>query len=184
MKENRKVEELILMFATHATAVLKKEPSLAGDGWKIELNNQIALFVKLLRESLRSMSYVSTELHARLDMYAAKLTPAASTYNDSGYDSSSTSRERGSSIVAPPWPSGNVADMAMVQTVAQLFKISVTQRDIDQLKPLCTEKVRLCRCLEFQWTLTRAIQAALNDLKVRRHPRREFPGPDEKLRRA
>ena len=34
MKENRKIEELILMFATNATNVLRKEPSLAGDGWK------------------------------------------------------------------------------------------------------------------------------------------------------
>ena len=41
MKENRKIEELILMFATNATNVLKKEPSLTltvgdggGGGWK------------------------------------------------------------------------------------------------------------------------------------------------------
>jgi len=31
MKENRKIEDLILMFATNATNVLKKDPSLAGD---------------------------------------------------------------------------------------------------------------------------------------------------------
>src|SRR5882762_620548 len=54
MKENRKIEELILMFATHATAVLKKDPVLTGDAWKIELNIHIAEFVNLLRESLRN----------------------------------------------------------------------------------------------------------------------------------
>lgn len=57
MKENRKIEELILMFATSATGILKKEPTLAGDGWKLELNNQIAQFVKMLRECLRTISH-------------------------------------------------------------------------------------------------------------------------------
>ena len=32
MNENRKIEELILMFATTSTALLKKDPQLAGDG--------------------------------------------------------------------------------------------------------------------------------------------------------
>src|SRR5882757_3293790 len=75
MKESRKIEELILMFATHATSVLKKEPTLAGEGWKIELNNQIALFIRLLRECLRNVSHVPPELLSRLDTYTAKLAP-------------------------------------------------------------------------------------------------------------
>jgi hypothetical protein len=140
MKESRKIEDLILMFATHATGALKKEPSLAGDRWKIELNNQIAQFVKLLRECLRSISLVSSELHARLDMYAAKLAPSTSAYNDSGYDSGS-SRDRDSNV--PVWPSGNIADMGLVRTVAHLFKISdfAAQKEIDQIKYVSTEKV-------------------------------------------
>ena len=68
MKENRKIEELILMFATHATSVLRKDPTLAADGkWNVELNNYIVQFVKLrklLRESLRSVGHVSPELNA------------------------------------------------------------------------------------------------------------------------
>ena len=78
----KKIEELILMFATHATGVLKKEPSLAGDGWKFELNNQIAQFIKLLRECLRNVNHVSQELLSRLDTYTAKLTDLASRYGD------------------------------------------------------------------------------------------------------
>ncbi|KAJ7470366.1 hypothetical protein FB451DRAFT_1399974 [Mycena latifolia] len=35
-----------------------KEPTLAGDGWKLELNNQIAVFVKMLRACLRSVNEV------------------------------------------------------------------------------------------------------------------------------
>ncbi|KAJ3894478.1 hypothetical protein GG344DRAFT_74035 [Lentinula edodes] len=141
MKENRKIEELILMFATHATGVLKKEPTLTGDSWKFELNNHIALFVKLLRESLRGLNHVSPELLGRLDMYTAKLGPAQS--SDSGYESSSTSRDRDS--IASLTISGHVSDMPLVKTVAALFRLSESsvQKEVDQLRTLCTEKAAL-----------------------------------------
>ncbi|KAJ3727280.1 hypothetical protein DFJ43DRAFT_1156909 [Lentinula guzmanii] len=141
MKENRKIEELILMFATHATGVLKKEPTLNGDSWKFELNNHIALFVKLLRESLRGLNHVSPELLSRLDMYTAKLGPATS--SDSGYDSSSTSRDRDS--VTSLTISGNISDMVLVKTVVSLFRLSDSsvQKEVDQLRALCTEKAAL-----------------------------------------
>jgi hypothetical protein len=140
MKENRKIEELILMFATHATGVLKKEPSLAGDGWKLELNNQIAQFIRMLRECLKGLSHVSPELLSRLDMYTAKLAPSQKS-SDSGYDSASTSRDRDSA--GSPAISGSVADMPLVQTVAQLFKIPEfsAQKEVDKLRKFCTEKV-------------------------------------------
>lgn len=143
MKENRKIEELILMFATNATNILKKEPTLANDGWKLELNNQIALFVRLLRECLRNISHVSPELISRLDMYTAKLAPSQ-TSSDSGYDSASaTSRDRDS--LQSPTVSGHVGDMALVRTVAALFKIpeSALQQEIDKLRQFCTEKAAL-----------------------------------------
>ncbi|KAJ7270861.1 hypothetical protein C8J57DRAFT_293389 [Mycena rebaudengoi] len=142
MKENRKIEELILMFATHATTVLKKEPTLAGDGWKLELNNQIAVFVKMLRECLRSISSVSPELLSRLDTYTAKLAPSQSS-SDSGYDSASTSRDRDSMTV--PTVSSSVDDMDLVRVVAALFRIpdSEVQKEIDQLRQTCTEKAAL-----------------------------------------
>ena len=144
MKENRKIEELILMFATNATNVLKKEPSLAGDGWKVELNNQISHLVRLIRECLRTLNLVPPELHARLDMYAAKLTPSP-TFSDSGYDSTSTSRDHRDSVSSPTWPSGNVTDMALVKTSARLFKLTefAMQKELDQIKCACTEKVRV-----------------------------------------
>lgn len=145
MKENRKIEELILMFATHATGVLKKEPSLAGDGWKFELNNQIAQFIKLLRECLRNVNHVSQELLSRLDTYTAKLAPTLNqgyTNSDSGYDSASTSRDRDS--VTIPSTSTNVADMQLVKTVAVLFKVPehAIQAEVDQLRSqIVSEKV-------------------------------------------
>lgn len=149
MKENRKIEDLILMFATHATSVLKREPTLAsGDGWKLELNNQIAQFVKMLRECLRNVHYVSPELLSRLDTYSSKLAPAAAatTYSDSGYDSSSnTSRDRDSVHSAYAALSTNVADMPLVKTTAKLLKISDRdiQTEVDKLRSgIVTDKVR------------------------------------------
>jgi hypothetical protein len=146
MKENRKIEELILMFATHATGVLRKDPTLIADGkWNVELNNHIVQFVKLLRESLRSVSHVSTELTARLDVYAAKLAPTErAAHSDSGYDSSSTSHRDSVSSSPGPGPSLTVADMPLVNTVANLFQIrpDVLQPELEGLKGICTERVR------------------------------------------
>ncbi|TRM60034.1 hypothetical protein BD626DRAFT_549942 [Schizophyllum amplum] len=141
MKENRKIEELILMFATHATGVLKKEPTLAGDGWKIELNKQIAQFVQILHDCLRNLNHVSPELLSRLDMYTAKLAPAASVPStDSGYDSGS---QRDS--YTTPRISASINDMDLVRTVAALFKVpeSAVQKEVDKLREICTEKAAL-----------------------------------------
>jgi len=146
MKENRKIEELILMFATHATGVLKKEPSLAGDGWKFELNNHIAIFVKMLRECLRNLNHVSPELLSRLDIYTAKLAPSQA-HSDSGYDSASTSRDR--DTMSAPSLSAYISDMPLVMTVARLFKIPehAAQKEVDQLKGhIVTEKVGKILC--------------------------------------
>lgn len=150
MKENRKIEELILMFATHATSVLKKEPTLAGDGWKLELNNQISYFIRLLRDCLRSLSHVSPELLSRLDGYTAKLAPTlaaqsrntASAHSDSGYDSAST---RDSYPSSASTARANVVDMPLVRTVAALFKVpeSAIQQEVEMMRgTTVTERVR------------------------------------------
>jgi hypothetical protein len=144
MKENRKIEEMILMFATNATNVLRKEPSLSGDGWKVELNSHIAQFIKLLRDCLRNVSHVSSELTSRLDVYAAKLAPSttpAPAYSDSGYDSSSTR----DSISSTKRISTSVQDMPLVLTASKLFKLPVdqVQREIDELRKYCHEKAAL-----------------------------------------
>lgn len=143
MKENRKIEELILLFATHATSVLRKDPTLTADGkWNVELNNHIVQFVKLLRESLRGINHVSPELIARLDVYAAKLAPPSHP-SDSGYDSSSTTHRE--STVSSPVGAASVADMPMVNKVAKLFQIrsDLLQPEVEKIRSVCTERVRL-----------------------------------------
>jgi hypothetical protein len=146
MKKNRKIDELILMFATHATSVLRKDPTLTADGkWNVELNIHIVQFVKLLRESPRSISHVSPELTARLDVYAAKLAPSErTTQSDSGYDSSSTSHR--DSVPPPSASTMSVNDMSLVNTVATVAKLFQIRADLlppelEKLKNVCTERV-------------------------------------------
>jgi hypothetical protein len=144
MKENKNIEELILLFMTHATSVLRKDPALSSDGkWNIELTNHGVQFIKLLRESLLSVSHVSPELIARLDVYTAKLAGSdRGAHSDPGYDLSSMSNR--DSMSSPPGSNLNVADMSMVITVAKLFQIrpDLLQPELYRLKSICTERVR------------------------------------------
>jgi hypothetical protein len=146
VKENRKVEELILMFATHATGVLRKEPTLAGDLWKPALNEQIAVFVRMLQECMRGL-HASSELLARLDQYSEKLAPPSPSVRDSGYDSPSASaRDSVYSLPGQPLsagPSLNVAEMPLVLTLADLFQMThaQVQQEVDKLRRTCNEKV-------------------------------------------
>ncbi|KAI9571922.1 hypothetical protein HD554DRAFT_2070327 [Boletus coccyginus] len=150
MKENRSIEELILMFASQATGVLRKEPTLVDDAWKVEVNNQIAQFVRMLRDCLKGISHVSPELNSRLDVYHTKLSQSS---NESGHDSASTSRDRGDSATTPSGTSMSIHDMPFVLIVAKLFKIpeNAMQSEVDKMRKTCTEKaavVDLKTCLK------------------------------------
>lgn len=73
LKENRQIEEVILMFVTTASAILKKRLGSEGEDWKRELNNQVGQFVGIIRDGLKSCSRVPGELVNRLDSYCKKL---------------------------------------------------------------------------------------------------------------
>lgn len=152
IKETRRVENLILMFTTTATNILKKDPSLAGDKWKGELDNQVFHFIKLIRECLRGLNHVSPELTQRLDTCTAQFAPqqqSGTTHSDSGYDSSSTNKDR-DPVVSPNRMSKNIEDMPLVLTVGSLFKIheQPLQEEVDKIGKFCTEKVdQACPCV-------------------------------------
>lgn len=140
MKENRKIEELILMFVSTATAALKKDPQLSGDGWKVELNNQIDQFIRIIRQCLSNISYVPPELVTRLDMYSAKLIP-----NPSPSDiMPETQRQDPVPSDFPLARDGTISEMPLVVTVARLlgYTEQEAQEDVAALKKFCTEKVR------------------------------------------
>lgn len=174
------------MFATTATGVLKRDPSLVGDTWKLELNKHIGMFVRMLRDCLRSVGHVSQELTARLDMYAAKLAPSP-TPTDSGYDTASSTSRRTDSVSSTPnlGLSMSVMDMEMVKSVANLFGFSLqdVQREIYQLKHFCTEKAAMldlkvcCHSLDHFTRLPSAL-----DMSQEHQLRRSLPWSSRGLR--
>lgn len=163
MEKSRKVEELILNFVSTARKALAREQQLAeNDAWKIELNNQIAHFVRIIRDSLKQVSHVSPELTARVEMYASKLTPSAP--SDNLISEPSTSR-----VEPPPPPpaAATIADMPLVKIIGRLFdkEDDELQREINSIKRFCTEKVSLIATFLIIMSLI-FNQAALLDLKV------------------
>ncbi|GAA5994013.1 hypothetical protein JCM11641_004022 [Rhodosporidiobolus odoratus] len=174
LKENRQIEEVILMFVTTASSVLKKR--LQGDEWKPELNNQVGRFVGVIRDALKSCSRVPGELVNRLETYCAKLVePATATSAQLGHDRSqsltaaspypSYSPNLPPAAVAPPSPAStsrntldfpptsapvNLDDMPQARSVGAIFGKTDAElmRDIASLKRACSE------------------QAAFNDLKL------------------
>lgn len=143
MKDNRQIEELILMFVTTASAVLKKR--LEGDEWKPQLNSQVGSFVSMIRDCLKSreVKNVPPELLVRLETYCAKLVPSS---GPDSYSDSSASTSRRTLDSAPPALPGmvtNVQEMPLVQAVGRLFgkpNADLT-RDVVAIRRLCTEKV-------------------------------------------
>lgn len=162
MKENRKVEELILVFVTSAQGALRKR--MEGDAWKEELNKQVAIFVKIIRECLRTIHGVSRELTDRLDGYSQKLTPPSTALDQqviqqqqqssaSSNGSSSTTTavaddRRGSAAssnttFAVGINAAGLGESAMVKTVGALFHIEPDQliKDAEFMRKTCTEQV-------------------------------------------
>ncbi|KAG8934303.1 hypothetical protein FRC01_003816 [Tulasnella sp. 417] len=152
IKENRKIEELILFFVTTATQALRKDLTLSGDGWKHELDTQTSHFVLILRDCLRGISHVPPEIMSRLELYATRLaegmqnpsTPAAG-----GRGVSTSNMSAGASDAARA-TSGTVDDMPLVNVVGKLFEKTKKelQSDLSVIRQFCSEK------------------SALNDLKT------------------
>ncbi|KAI5481227.1 C2 domain protein [Pseudohyphozyma bogoriensis] len=156
IKVNRQTEELILTFGTTSSGLLKRE--FEGDEWKAHLDEQVGVFMRFVRDVLRSKDVkgVPTELLMRLDAHCAKLDASGT-----GGGSSTASPMAGGiggrgpapeSSMPPPIPglTTNVVEMEMVMAVGKLFGKSVgeLQRDVIAMRRSCTEK------------------AAYNDLKL------------------
>ncbi|GAA6054101.1 hypothetical protein JCM3770_006173 [Rhodotorula araucariae] len=172
LKENRQIEEVILMFVTTASNILKKR--LVGDDWKPELNAQVARFAGVIKDTLKTCSRVPGELVNRLETYCSKLvedkpTPVApqarerhlSVSSAPAYPSYSpplASATEGSPLItrqsfdypAPAAPTVVLEDMPFVRAVGSIFGKGDVElkRDVAVLRRTCTE------------------QAAFNDLKA------------------
>ncbi|KAF8515697.1 hypothetical protein BU17DRAFT_76803 [Hysterangium stoloniferum] len=143
MKENRKIEELILMFATTSTTALKKDPQLADEGWKVELNNQVAQFIWILRDCLRNI-HVNPELTSRLEMYTSKLAPPQPHHGSLSDPASPVASSSRAGEPSTPTPL-NMVHVPLANTVATLFGKTQQDalRDLNTLKRTCNEKAAL-----------------------------------------
>ncbi|BFZ60617.1 hypothetical protein YB2330_001657 [Saitoella coloradoensis] len=141
VKENRKIEELVMIFVSSATAVLKKR--LNDDHEAKEMVNQhVVLFVRLIRYAMKTnhLATSAPDLMQRLENYETKL-----------MTNSRVGHEPGIQPGAPLTISYNVRNMPMVQTVIRLFNVTEfrAQQEIDTLKTTVNE------------------QTAINDMKAR-----------------
>jgi hypothetical protein len=169
MRENRKVEDLILHFATAAQASLRKRAT--GDEWKQDLELQVGQFVKIIREALKAVHSVPKELTERLETYSAKLAPpktislgptASAAGAANGTSSRSSASTNASTLPPPTNPSANsseqgrrdsaaslastgdpIAESTLIQAVGRLFKVQESQfrMDVESLRKTCTDKV-------------------------------------------
>lgn len=157
MRENRQIEELILMFVTTASTVLKKR--LEGTAWKQKLNEQVGSFVNLIRECLtsREMRNVQPELLNRLETYRNKLVDPNSEERALATSKSEPYRnklELSTPIASSSAPTSrvgaidnsmatNVKEMPLVLAVGSLFGKTTGElmKDVVALRRLCTERV-------------------------------------------
>lgn len=168
LKENRQTEEIILMFVTTASGILKKR--LEGDDWKPELNAQVVRFVNVIRQTLRVASRQPAELLKRLDTYCAKLAeegpaPQATasipsphlSASQAAYPSyaplgagppSSASPARDSMDMTAMAASLSLDDMPLVCAIGTIFGKSEAElrQDVASLRQSCTEEVRASSC--------------------------------------
>ncbi|GJN93965.1 hypothetical protein Rhopal_007026-T1 [Rhodotorula paludigena] len=159
LKESRHIEDIILMFVTTASNILKKR--LEGDEWKPVLDSHVARFVTVIKDTLKAGSRIPAELVNRLDTYCSKLIgePAPPTRPShhrsvsSAYPSYSPnlSADQHSLEYAPSTSSAvNLDEYPLAQGVGAIFGKSDDdiRRDIQALRKACSE------------------QAAFNDLKA------------------
>jgi hypothetical protein len=131
VKENRKIEEVLLIFYSKATAELKKRTS--DDEWRYLVDQHIALFIRLLQDCIKEHNLASSaqELMARLARYEAKLLSEA--------------KETLEPEKSPDNPSDisiSVKDMDIVMTLGEIFEKpeGALQRDTDHLRVLASEQ--------------------------------------------
>ncbi|KAJ9668341.1 hypothetical protein H2201_001389 [Coniosporium apollinis] len=149
MEKDRKVEDLLLIFFAQATKELRKGKPPDDDGWKLMADRHLALFVRLISDTLRKHGWAQDrpELSSRLQTMEKKLLVhdqdlAAETQRNGGTG--------GTTVEVEVPRSYEVRDMPLVQVVQRIwgYPYAHVQSDIAAYKDVWTE------------------QAALKDLKV------------------
>ena len=138
-KSNRKVEEIVMHFVSESSTYLKK---ISPETYQTLIMKHSSTFMRLIIDSLRNISGVSSELLDRMKGYEAKLDSSDNYIPKIGSPAVNSTPNPNSSI--------SVSDMPMVLTVGEVFNKSIgtLQEDINVISLIVSEK------------------AAFNDIKV------------------
>ncbi|KAI9771144.1 MAG: hypothetical protein M1840_002495 [Geoglossum simile] len=139
VNKSKRVEDLVLIFVSHATKELQKNKLPGDDSYKLMVDRHVALFVRLISSILKDHAWVSDrrELANRLTTLESKLLAHDQDLTDP------TQQGGGGTTTEAIVPlSYDVKDMPLVRTVAQIFGLTNTmvQSDIDKNKSVWTEK--------------------------------------------
>jgi len=141
MEQDRRAEDLVLIFFSNATKELQKGKPPGDDGVKRMVDRHVALFVRLLSVILRDRDWAKDrpELATRLTTLESKLLKHDEDLATVPADGAGTMVEE----VVPL--SSDVKDMPLVQTVGQIFGLrnSMMQSDINKHKTVWTEQAAL-----------------------------------------
>ncbi len=144
MEKDRRVEDLLLIFFSNATKELQKGKPPDDDSWKLMVDRHVALFVRLLSDTLRKHGWAQDrpELSSRLQKMEKKLLVhdqdlAAETQRNGGAG--------GTTVQVEVPRSYEVRDMPLVQVVQRIwgYPYAHVQSDVAAYKDVWTEKAAL-----------------------------------------
>lgn len=150
--KERKVEPLVLIFYSAATKACSLGHTQGDDSWKLLVDRHVALFLRLVTNILRAhgADRDKPELMSRLNTLENKLlTNDQNLYID-------TNQEAGKHIEVTVPLSYDVKDMPMVQAVAKIFGLALSdvQGHLDAQRPNWTEEAALRDLKAYQHRLT------------------------------
>ncbi|CZT47938.1 probable C2 domain protein [Rhynchosporium secalis] len=152
MDKERRVEDLVLIFYSNATKALQKGKAPDDDSWKLLVDRHVALFVRLISATLKAQGNDKDrpELMSRLGTLESKLLT-----NDQDLFVDTADGPGGTSIEVTVPLSYDVKDMPMVQVVARIFGLALSQvqSDIDTSKTMWTEEAALADLKAYQHCL-------------------------------
>ncbi|KAF2091296.1 hypothetical protein K490DRAFT_33194 [Saccharata proteae CBS 121410] len=157
MENDRRVEDLLLIFFSNATKVLQRGKPQDDDSWKLMVDRHVALFCRLILSILRDRDHDWTrdrpELTSRLQTMEKKLLMHD---NDLAAASQRNGGQGGSSVEVEVPRSYEVKDMPLVLIVARVFGMSndQVQQDINNKKDVWTEKTALQDLKTYQTNLS------------------------------
>ena len=144
MENDRRVEDLVLIFFSNATKELSKGRLAGDDSWQLMVERHLALFVRLMSLVMKDNGWTRDrpELATRLSTLETKL---LSHDQDLTAMPARNGGGGGTTIEVVVPLSYDVKDMPLVQVVARLFGLRMTmvQSDINKYKAIWTEKAAL-----------------------------------------